>query len=786
MANSSLEQNRYAYPKYKVFIFGQEVTKDVTGISVNMHDGQAPNTCQITMLNEFDKYIMTSADIAALNGVVADRLNIPWITNKSDARSDTPTGIPNLQGSVSQAAPGLQSAFFDTVVSQNISQPEKRAILLAKSRAVQNLPITDRQEVNGIFLSNQGIQNYFGSQIMKYPLADGSPVFHVMDPVRVFMRDPFDPRRWYHHFTGFVSDMVDNTDENNQKILTLVVEDPTKLFRYTRVFVNPGIIDAKSVTAENDLKVQAFTQHFMQDFTLPEIFFTLIFGPDRVGAQKFLADVEGQAATSAISTRLRGIGHFAFDTSDIFLFGPDPSASQPPTSQDNSDPNNRPITPETRLLDIKPGVKIDKPETWQSILDHEVALSDLWMMATDDDRNQNQSDVQARINSIPLLSDGTADIEKVCDYMGTRPDLYLPDGGRLLMLIPNSLGILNRDVVVKGVTQSNFLNSEWQSAGGIMSEVVDRIQFVMYCTPRGDLVVEPPFFDFDPSDFGLTQISSSDFLGRLPTSSSNGQSQTSVSQIYTAETLASQHESNSTGRIRGPYGTSYVILRKDTYRWEFAFVDEKVHTVAVCPHSIFQNWEQLPNTSIIGDNAVVRLPDLVPLYGTRVIPLTPRGYIASSDSASYYAATQLNKLNADAHTMRVDHVPNLRLWLNRPLYLQGRNALATTRQITQNITWGEKGDMSITSDLYATRLWNGEVDQSDNAKPIWTPLAGSGYGGRGLNYSLLFRTATTPDKSIGPSNNSDLSPNLDSTSTTSLPDNVQNDIIAAQNAVGRI
>ena len=776
MASSHTEQNRYAFPKFKVFIFGQDVTKDVISVNVNSHDGEAPNTCQITMLNEFDKYIMTSAEIAALNGVVANRLNIPWV-DTLETGTLNPTGIPDTVG-----LQGTQA--FNRAVASSINQPDKRNILLAKSKAVQNLPIADRQEVNGVLLSSQGTNNYFGSQIVKYPLADGLPIFHVMDPVRVFMRDPFNPRRWYHHFTGFVSDMVDNTDENNQKTLTLTIEDPTKLFRFTRVFVNPGVIDSTTVIAENDLKVQAFTQHFLEGFTLPEIFFTLIFGPDRVGAQRFLSNVEGQGGSTAQSARLRGIGHFAFDTSDVFLFGPDPPTIQPSNNPNTANPDNKVVPPQTNLLDIKPGIKIDKPETWQSILDHEVALSDLWMMATEDDRNQNQTAVQDRISSIPLLSDGTADIEKVCDLIGSRPDLYMPDGGRLLVLVPNSLGLMNRDVVVKGITQSNFLNSEWSSAGTIMFEVVDRIQFVMYCTPKGDFVVEPPFFDADPSDFGTTKISSSDFLSRLPTSSTDGQSQTSVAQIYTAETLAGQHESNSTGRIRGPYGSSYVILRKDTYKSEMASIDDKVHTIAVCSHQTIQNWEQIPNTSFLGDNTVVRLPDLIPLYGTRVLPLTPRGYVGSSDAAYYYAQVQLNKLNADAHSVKIDHIPNLRLWLNRPIYFQGRNALATTKQISHSLTWGEKGDMSTTSDLYAMRLWNGEVDQNDKTKPIWTPLAGAGYGARGINYAILFGTAPIPDKSIGPSNNADLSTNLDSTSTTSLPSDAQNDVQAAQKTVG--
>lgn len=738
MSNEKLSQNRNAYPKYKVYIYGVEVTEDVTSVTINMHDGAAPNTCQLTLLNEFDKYMITTQDIMVLNKLSNVKLNIPWLNQNLSGPNSSPSAPPN--GNV----PSQGTSDYADLIKSGIFPDIKKQILLSKNKTVnqQALGPDTRVDINGIPIStNTNLQGYYGANVKRYPFADGAPVFHSMDPVRVFERDPFNQKRWYHMFSGFVSDMVDNTDENNTKTLTIVVEDPTKLFRYTRVFLNPGVIDANTKIAPQDLKAQSFNAHFMSGFNLSEVFFTMFFGPDRVGAQTLIEHRDSLSSNSAISTKLRGIGHFAFDTSDVFFFGP---AGPTADTSTKNEPNK------TNLLSIKPGINIDGLQTWQSIIDHEVHLSDLYTMATQDDRDNNSSDVEGRISQIPLLIDGSANIESVIDRVGTRPDQYLVDGGRLLMLLPHSLGANNRDILLKDCIQSYPLNSEWVPAGQILYETLERIQFVMYCSPRGDIIIEPPLYDFNPEDFGLKGTSSDEFISKLPVSAANGSSDSTGSTsstftIQTAENLASQAQPNARNLLRGPFGTQYNILKRDTHSWESAIIDEKVHTMAVSAKTIFRNWESLPNTSIVGGNTVVTNFDLIPLYGIRSIPITPRGYITSDEGTYLYAQITLNKLNADAHTMKVDHNPNLQLWLNRPLYIQGRNLIGTTKQITHSLMWGASGSCTTTSDIYAIRTWNGDVSKDDPTKPIWTSIGG--YGSRTLNYAVLFQMADKPQKS---------------------------------------
>lgn len=710
-------QNRYCYPKFRVYIFGVDVTADVLSINTNGHDGDSPNTCQITLQNALDKYIVTTEDMVALLKTPITKLDIPWLNgNALDTSVNSADSGGVLEPGQTGFAERLDAGTFD---------PIKKKILLRKNSIVQGFSPDLRKDLLGRPIANSGFGNYYNSTIKRYPLSDGSSIFHVMDPVRVFMRDPFDTSKWYYHFTGFVSDTVDNSDENNTKTFTILAEDVTKLFRYTRIFTNPGVLDAGKVIQEQDIKVQSFHQHFLQGFNLPEIFFTLLFGPDKVGADKLIDAAHGPERKSNISTRLRGIGHFDFKYSGIFSFGPEP------TYKDNS---KKSINNATRLLTIKPELKLNGLDSWQNVVDHEVQPSDLWTMAHEELRDSYTADLRNLILSLTTSSDGKIDTEAVIDVIGTRPQDYLVDGGKLLMLLPRSLGVDNRNIVVNDIIQAYPLNSEWHSAGHIMHEITERIQFVMYCSPRGDIVVEPPLYDFDPDDFGVKAIPQSQFNQNISSLTSQ------IDDTYVDGAL--QGENVAPSRDRGPFAQTYIVKKSDTYRWESAQVDEKVYTIATCAKSIFYNWDGQANTGIVGDLEVVKLADLIPLYGSRQIPIAPKGYMNTPEAAKLFATITLNKLNADAHTMNIQHLPNIKLGLNRPIYIQGRNCLGTTKQISHSITWG--GDFTSTTDLYAIRTWNGQMSSKNPNQPLYSTIGG--VGSSPLDYSIQFKQKDPPQK----------------------------------------
>lgn len=705
---------RLAYPAYKVFIFGVNVSADVLAVNMTMHDGSSPNQCTITLNNELDKYIMTTNDMLWYKEMDGSKLKLPWMdANKGPGITDAP--------------------FVDPLTKdRGVLDPVKRLILLRKGTIKDSVSMSDRKDVAGEPLdTNKQYFKYFGSAIDKYPLSDGRPIIHPMDPVRVFFRDPFNPSRWYHMFCGFVSDMVDTNTENNAKTLSITVEDPTKLLRYQRVFMNPGILDAKTmVQKDGDIVQQSFWTNKFHDYTLPEVLFTLMFGYD-YGKQKVIEKGTGPLTETARRTLFTGVGHFSWDTSVVCTIGSRAPAGSAQSQQDKEDDILGGVINLAAGERTVPVFHLEnRLDHWQLLLDHEVQATDMHMMATPADRASWPVMLERR--EAILDKNGDPDIERVMNYIGSYPDKYPVDGGRLMLLMPRSLGVHNNSILLKDIITSYPLQSDSVSLGSMIMETLTRLEFSMYCSPRGDIVAELPLYDFDPDNFGVNELKADSIQGTFAAIGGNK---------YTP--MLDAIGMFGSGTNRGPYGLNYVVLKNDTMNWENAHIDQNVYTVAVTKHAIFQNWDNLPYSDITGDLELARREELIPLYGYRQAPITARGYLSTKRGALLYANICLNRLNADAHTLRVSHVPNIKLWINRPVYIQGRNTIATTKSLSHSITWGAQGDMSTTSDLYAGRTWNGDVSADDPTRPIFTSI--TGYGTTTLNYAVLFGIAPPPN-----------------------------------------
>jgi hypothetical protein len=192
----------------------------------------------------------------------------------------------------------------------------------------------------------------------------------------------------------------------------------------------------------------------------------------------------------------------------------------------------------------------------------------------------------------------------------------------------------------------------------------------------------------------------------------------------------------------GPFGPNFVIRRSDTVSIEHTLTDEKIYTVATVPQSLVQFWESIGFSTLIGKMQLSKLEVLIPLYGIRVLPVTPKGYIATEEAAKLYGEIMLNRANADAHSAKVMHMPNLKVWINRPLYVEKRNYIATIKKINHNLIWNS--DMSTSCDINSFRMWDGTMDKDNPNRPVFTHL-GSG-ASRHLDYAQLFKSRATSKK----------------------------------------
>jgi hypothetical protein len=312
--------------------------------------------------------------------------------------------------------------------------------------------------------------------------------------------------------------------------------------------------------------------------------------------------------------------------------------------------------------------------------------------------------IQTDMRNMPRRSDGTIDPLSIINFMGTHPELYPPDGGALIILVPKSFNAqTNREVLLKEIISSVSMTTELKSRLSMIYDILDRIEFVFYESPKGDLICEMPLYDFDPEDFGIEELKTSKVvLG---------------SDLGGASFLTNENTS------RGPFAGRWTIKRDKVFNFSKGITDEKVRTQMSCTWYPIKGWDKTGGTMAeIAKPSVVTLQHLVPLYGLRLEAANPKGYIAGEPAALAYAHLTLNKLNADARNLGINAVPNLGVWLNRPIYFEPRNCIGRVTGITQNIKWGMGGSMDTRINVNHIRGWDGLIDNTGN--PVYTTIGG--------------------------------------------------------------
>lgn len=470
---------RYAFPAWRIFVHGVEVTDDVTTTNANYHDARAPNLTDITLVSPRDRYIVLPEDIHTLyNSVTPDQLGA-----------------------------GLYSeeAFTDAVrqnLTKVIDDPIKRRVLASKAnvriKGVTQPSTADPFEDVANESPSKGFTGLSGDAL-RFPFQVGQCIFHTGDPVRVFFRDPFDASAWYFEATGSVADWREDADEKGRRIVTLTVEDATRPFRMARVALNPALYDVNVVADQRfDTLIRNWHVDYFKDMTLSQAMNTIVFGPEAfvgplpegdapsVGSDfdapapvdQARYGVEGSTAYRVTNASMRAVGFFNKKDSGVFVFGP-------PGSSNDFLPSHFQA--------------IDSLEAWQDVVDHRVPTTIDELMKLCIDTPEAQSTARSAFTAALAEEDP---VQAVIKEIGEHPERYPVDYGRFLMLIPASLGPSgNLDIFLRdfgGIADQTEFLTRLQIIYGIC----ERLNFSFYATPRGDIVCEMPLYSFRPEDFG--------------------------------------------------------------------------------------------------------------------------------------------------------------------------------------------------------------------------------------------------------------------------------------------
>lgn len=813
---------RNAFPAYRVFLFGFEITEDVTAITCQNHVGKQPNSCTITLLNELDKYLLTVEDMFYLINIDprsvqmrGRNLNDGSVPDDPMAQRDAALNARlGVGGDMPPILENPQASLDDDFRLSNAMSVKAKVYSLKSAHAKIAADVID--PLGNVKVGSRTYRS-------RWPFFAGRAIWHPNDPLRVFVRDLFDPTKWYYAFSGLATDIRDDVTKDNQKTLSITAEDPTKLFRYARTTVNPGLTDRDQVLTEQDEQEASMWTSQLADMNLAQIMDRLVFGLHRdtdrfqqlptgwesfseealklaaiqtglvqisfAGAKDLIAAEDLNAIIAVMTPREveqlnafverkraeaanRGTVQSAtFDVETINQFGDrllrrfgvsgvgSFKQARETGREDIPDligtagsffawdgnvrnflgeaPADAPVGTVTRQgfsLNGAPGVDSSRaylesqareairralnrteaattgpylfslgqdPEApsfttpitlaeWNNILSWQVRPIDLMDLL-----NKDVNPDEYRPKLLRRLNSSIITVEDVITVIGSDPLNYPVDGGRLMMLLPIGAGAVGNEVVSQTLV-SSFQNrtAQIQNRLTLIYDVLDRLEFVFYCTPKGDLVVEFPLYDFDPEDF------------------------------------SKQH------------ATTYRIEMEDHLSHEATMSDAQVRTQIVVDPAFSNYTDTQEATRSFTRPVVIRRPSMFPTYGVRSESMNLNNLIQSVAAAHIYGNMVLNRMNADAYSVNLPIIPRFEVGLNRPVHWKGRNQMGATMSVVHNMQWN--GQWRTTLGLSHSRAWAGQLDSRGNM--VFVPIGGSSENP--LNYKVLFSRSGAEDEPV--------------------------------------
>jgi len=816
-----------AFPAYRVFIFGQEVTSDVLDVRVNNSGGSAERsagTCSFTLVNPDNKYTLTYGDILLIAESAAayrETRRTQWADNGFGGT--TPSEVQALQRQAEkwQAANKLPAEHQEllTDYTQQGREAELPQELLDAAKRIDKNLVENKDEVENTYKelarsmtassyadpfsalnlesftpqvdgkattkarvltekinffsdvtydSDNSLAQLEDRTLMQYPFQQGDCVFSPNDPVRVAFRDPFDPRVWYWMFTGFMDAWTENSGVNMDSTLTINCTDVTKMARYSFIQIGVGLQDPNiedifsqiDPTTQASKQVQYFGQLFA-GFTMLEALDTLFFGTesaqdtveDVIHAQmatmtdealtQYLATIDpafidpsnpGYLNTRAIQVDAATQAKAAVRQKAIDQAGKLPPLSVPAPFMKNVEKGDA----TTEDYEASSGTIVAKKKSnrwgvhayfygemteydkalgegivslnwWNELLHHRVRVRDLVDLALNEGEYRQQ-----------LLGPGVFTTSMIIGLIGEGKKKFPVGHGRVFYVSRAQLadGRFGREVIDRSMGGNSGLFSIFKDKLSYIYDMVDRVDFRFYATPKGDFVYEMPFYDFDPIYF--TSDSMEDW--ELKPAQVQEYLMEGMSGGVEAEALYSARDLEAIGFFKdyeaaekvqdwsaaGPYDYQkhFTIEREEQLSFSNTATDQGVATVFRCRPQNVASLDAINGGDIKKFQYVADKGALLSL-GVRVAEADAWGFITTEEEAEMYAGLMLSRLNAEAKNVSVATLPKFGLMVNRPLFWRERNYYANIVSLQHSIVWASSADTKV--NLNQLRGWSGET-----------------------------------------------------------------------------
>lgn len=294
------------------------------------------------------------------------------------------------------------------------------------------------------------------------------------------------------------------------------------------------------------------------------------------------------------------------------------------------------------------------------------------------------------------------DTEALVRELGTNPHIYPPQTGRVLTLLPIAFAS-DSDVTNFSLHGGPGMSTDFKSRLTILSGLAERVESSVHVTPKGDVLVEFPLYDFRPHDYLFNPDSP-----------------------FVREWVRAQRDLVDESALRRQIGQTTAQIdfsvfepRPREFFDRYMLAEDSYHG-----HSVTLNGAQIvsqvqtsyytspsPETGFgleFGAKPqVVSSPTLIAQYGLKLQQEDPKGtFVGTPEAAQAFAALAFNRLNAEVETGNLPEIyPRLGLNPNRVIVFARGYACARIKSISLARQVGTSYNLSFGFNNY--RAWNG-------------------------------------------------------------------------------
>lgn len=357
------------------------------------------------------------------------------------------------------------------------------------------------------------------ASVYKYEFVYRGSIFHYRDPVRVFVYDS-NSLTWNYGFSGFITTLQKTESSTSAIKWAFTVRDTKWLLQIAEESTSMAVFTPEEIkdylgTIQGVTDRYSAVKNDLAGLTLETAFTTLVYGEIgrggvavvNSGAAEVTEETKTEIArsSSGIFGNLGGsmynitanllsgqlqvtVVHWALPNG-VFQFYIDKHAAGFFSTRNC-----------TKVILTQP----DQLMMWEEMVSPEVLADDLnsRMLEAIVYNQDTYSHVMANLFKVKNESDMLKiPIDRVITIIGENPELYPPDSGGLLMLIPKLSHNIMETMVTYQFDTSDQNTFSWTTKLSILKNVVDPFLFGFYALPSGDLVLELPLMNYDAKDF---------------------------------------------------------------------------------------------------------------------------------------------------------------------------------------------------------------------------------------------------------------------------------------------